>query len=94
MFWDTIFNFFFLMAVNYTQPADRLSAKKPEYRLMTCSNITKIFTMYIMQLIVQILMMYFLSTVFAEEVDYIHTATPTTRTHIEPHLRPSAEIGT
>ena len=76
MFWDVVFDFFFLLAINYTQPADRLSAKKPQYRLLTCSNAARLFTMYILQLVGQILMVYCLATLFAEEVDYTHTATP------------------
>ena len=72
-FWDLVFNFIFLLAVTYTKSSNRLANRKPLYKLLTCSQLVKLLTMYGIQLAGQILMVSSLSSLYAEEIDYAHT---------------------
>ena len=74
-YWDVCLNFLFFIFVGYTPTADSLSDKKPQARLSGCTSVCKVLMMYVLQLIGQILMIIFVSTVFAEEIDYFNTGT-------------------
>ena len=74
LFWDIFCNFFFFLTFGYTKTADRLSKAIPNSSLFSLSNLFQIVTMFVIQLIGQIIMIVGISQVFDEDIDYQSTA--------------------
>lgn len=73
VYWDVCGNFFFFITFGYTGTADKLSPEKPSYLLLSLTNLIQLAAMFILQFLGQLLMIYSLGHIFADDINYSQT---------------------